>query len=89
VRAFITFLSQEGYDRCSKYISKSKTVPFMELYGEKVHFRAAPEPSNIIWENLEITGPTMKKREAIAGFWIIIFIVICFLAITALKAYSG
>jgi len=31
----------------------------------------------------------MRKREAIAGFLIIVFIVVVVLVITALKAYSG
>ena len=61
----------------------------MKLFDQKVHFKSAPEPSNIIWENLEVTRPTMKKRECIAGFGITLFIIICFLSITAMKAYSG
>jgi hypothetical protein len=89
VRAFITFKTQEGFERCCKYIGKSKKTPVMKLLDQKVHFKEAPEPSNIIWENLEVTGPTMAKREAIAGFWITLFIIFCFLTITAIKAYSG
>ena len=70
-------------------MGKSKTAPVMEFFGEKVQFKAAPEPSNIIWENLEITAPMMRKREAIAGFSITAFIVVVVLVITLLKAYSG
>lgn len=89
VRAFITFRTQEGFERCSKYMGKSKTKPVMKLFDYPVTFRAAPEPSNVIWENLEVTGPTMKKRQCISYLWIGAFILVCFLLITILKVQSG
>ena len=90
VRAFITFRTHEGFERCNKYIGKSKNKLVMYMFDKyPVHFKLAPEPSNIIWENLEITKKTMRRRETFAGSMIIAFIVVCFLVITALKAYSG
>ena len=57
--AFVTFKSQEGYERCSKHLfentrrkKKSNRANQFQLWGEKAQIKAAPEPSNIIWENL-------------------------------------
>ena len=32
-----------------------KYQPF-EILGEETKFTEAPEPSNVLWENLEVTG---------------------------------
>ena len=60
IKAFITFDTIEGKDRCLKYLSKKLSTgqkndhfePF-KLLDEQVNLRNAPEPSNIIWENLQ------------------------------------
>jgi len=49
----------------------------------------APEPTNIIWENLEITGHTMRIRRVIAVIIMSIFIFLLFILFTALKSYNG
>ena len=49
----------EGKDRCVKFLSKKSSLgmrnPHFEpftLLDQQVMVRAAPEPSDIIWENL-------------------------------------
>jgi len=61
----------------------------MIMFGEKARFKEAPEPSNIIWENLETTGKTMRSRKCLVDMIIITFVCITFVTFVALKATSG
>lgn len=61
----------------------------MIIFGEKARFKEAPEPSNIIWENLETTGKTMTKRKCLVDMTILTFVCITFVTFVALKATSG
>ena len=61
VTAFLTFNTQEGYERALKYWGPGSENLFSE-YTEAHKFcdtvirvKPAPEPSNIIWENRHIT----------------------------------
>lgn len=66
VIAFITFTTQEAAERCYKYLLKADPVSKVKnqnlkefmLLGDKADIRAASEPSNIIWENLEVNLKT-------------------------------
>ena len=62
VTAFITFTSSEGYERCEKYLFQrdpsgkvNHNYRKLKLLGEDVVLTAAPEPSNIVWENLDVS----------------------------------
>jgi len=52
VSVFIAFESEEGYNRALAIKENG-----MEVFwkGEKLSFEAAPEPTDIIWENRQIT----------------------------------
>jgi len=50
---------------------------------------AAPEPSNIVWENLGVTVNERRKRKCIAFICIFIFIACTFLLFTVMKSFSG
>lgn len=89
VRAFITFRTHEGYERCCKFMSNQKNAKKMTIFGQPVQFREATEPSNIIWENLEVTKATQKKRKVKVSIAILMFIVACFFLFVGLKATSG
>ena len=60
VKAYISFESAEAFERCQKHLfkydtdshKKNKLYQEMELFDEPAQLAAAPEPSNIIWENL-------------------------------------
>ena len=69
--AFITFKSQEGYERCvenavtplnfkgePKFL---KGKQHLEILGKNLECLPAPEPSDIIWENLYV--PQLKKHR--------------------------
>ena len=65
VMAFITFTTQEAYERSlnnmetvknffkiAKFNDEEKN--YFQLFDEKVQLIAGPEPTNIIWENLSV-----------------------------------
>lgn len=63
VVAFVTFQTQEGFERCEKHLFKEsrhgdKKKKGLSLLGCPADIKEAPEPSNIIWENLSISHAT-------------------------------
>ena len=60
VNAFITFENQEGYERAVDNFPKSKRSAAItnvnQMLKDKLIVEEAPEPSNIIWENLHFTA---------------------------------
>ena len=70
--AFITFKTQEAKERIAKWrIKKNEDGTNnkdcildrkFEIFDEELRFEAAPEPSDIIWENLEIKKFSKAKN---------------------------
>ena len=58
----------------------------MSILGSIAKFKPAPEPSNIIWENLQISVPTMRKRNCLVNFIILLFVFATFILFVGLKA---
>ena len=56
IRAYVTFLHQAGEARCSHNFYDKKLLQILDDYPK---ISRAPEPSDIIWENLEITPNQM------------------------------
>ena len=63
VCAFITFTTQEAYERCCKYLFKKDEVGHknedyrkIKLFAQETTVEEATDPSNIVWEDLGITG---------------------------------
>ena len=62
--AFLTFNTQEGYERALKNYGPDSANSFSEVTENhmfcesKIEVEAAPEPSNIIWENRHISNAT-------------------------------
>jgi len=61
IKAFIIFKTQEGYERTCRHLSSRTPFGFQnkkrveyKFLDQAVRVREAPEPSNIIWENLEL-----------------------------------
>jgi len=55
VKAFVTFQNEEGYLRAvhlTKIKRFSTTTAEKYWFGSPLYFKAAPEPSNILWENI-------------------------------------
>jgi hypothetical protein len=63
-------------------------TPFV-LYDGEVDTDRAPEPSDIIWENLNITSTTIHLNEAKSYAIIGIFLFLTFILFTFMKAFSG
>lgn len=59
------------------------------MFGEHVIVEAAPEPSNVIWENLEVTPFKRAARKSGVILLISLFIFMTFLLYTALKSRAG
>ena len=63
VYAFVTFTEQEAYERCEGTFFKelrggggpNKDYEPLMLLEEATVVAEAPEPSNVLWENLEVT----------------------------------
>jgi len=60
-----------------------------KFLDQAVRVREAPEPSNIIWENLELGKHLIRRRRLLVGIVIAIFIFLTFLLFTYLKSISG
>ncbi|CDW91332.1 UNKNOWN [Stylonychia lemnae] len=78
VRAYIIFQDEEGYQRAC-HMSK-QTVCCQDRadhywYGKPVYFKAAPEPSNIMWEN-QYWPFWLKTFRKISTFLIVVLILL-------------
>ena len=94
--AFITFTTQEAFERCRKYLfwrdekgKRNKDHDALWLFDEETKMQGATEPSNIIWENLEVRAKKRYTREMIVGFAVFLFIMFTFVLFSALKSYQG
>lgn len=93
VCAFVTFTEQEAYERCEEYFFKylrtdksynTKYQP-LQFLEEETLIEAAPEPSNIVWENLECTAVQRASRKFCVIVTICVFIFLTFLLYSSLK----
>lgn len=96
VAAYVTFTTQEGLERCLVHLSDelpsgavNHNRKEFRFLGEDAKIDAAPEPSNIIWENLEVSDAQINTRKCITGMIIAVFIFLTFLLFTYLKTQSG
>ena len=90
------FNTQEGYERAVEYLSPTTPFGFKNPKRQKFDFLGRPariqissEPSNIIWENLEIGRHVERRRRLLVTVLIGIFIFATFLLFTYLKQFSG
>ena len=70
VSAFVTFTTQEAHERCSKYLFKYNELGYknndrkeVEILGQKANICDAPDPTNVIWEHLGISGNELMWRK--------------------------
>lgn len=95
VCAFITFTSQEAKERCVHYCFETDSEGYpnqkfkingpVTSLGNNLKVTDAPEPSDIIWENLQFTPNAIRCNEFIT--YLIIFLTLCgvFVFFTLLK----
>lgn len=82
VSAFITFESEEGYNRAIAIKEQKIDINWL---GTKLEFDAAPEPTDIIWENREITENSRMLRLFVAILATLVLLAISFTVIIVLK----
>jgi hypothetical protein len=82
VSVFITFESEEGYNRALVIAEKDLPINWM---GQKLRFDPAPEPTDIIWENRELTNTDRIKRLIITILVTLFLLAISFTIIIMLK----
>ena len=87
--AFITFTTQEARERFGRYncktrFSGNKNLDYKAytLLEEEAEISFCNEPSDIIWENLEVSNSRRKAKKFAAGN-----IILAFLAITTVIFY--
>ena len=91
VTAFLTFNTQEGYERALKNYGPDAAKPIStnrEGYyfcDSKIEVEPAPEPSNIIWENRFITEGTQRRNKIAVAFGILCLLALAFLIFTIAK----
>ena len=92
VAAFLTFNTQEGYERALKYWGpNSEKNGFSELTEAHkfcdtvIKVKPAPEPSNIIWENRHFTRKKKLRNKIIVAFVILCLLGLAFALFTYAK----
>ena len=83
VSAFVTFESEEGYQRAQKMDNHGVKWLDTQLVADP-----APEPTNIIWENLHVTKCSRIFRLLFVIIVILILLAISFTIIVALKGQA-
>jgi hypothetical protein len=86
---FVCFEYNESFARCLEDYSFYSYYPMRFLYprkmlfkGRKLHVTRAPEPDEIVWENIEI-GPIQKSLARLRTFLLLVLVLIVEYALLA------
>jgi hypothetical protein len=91
VTAFITFEEEEGYNRCLTeypdlgYIYRLFQPKRKRFHGKSLRFCPAPDPTDIVWENLRHGSGERFFRRSIVNLITISVLVVSFLLIFLAK----
>lgn len=95
VAAFITFEYSESLARCVHDYAKYAHFPMsmfyprkLKLKGRKIKVTQAPEPDQIIWENLEVTRIQQLYLRTRTNLITISLVVLCFIIILQASIYK-
>jgi hypothetical protein len=74
-----------------RYLHKKNKDHFtkLEFHGDKIKCRQAPEPSDIIWENLNMSNGQKRKNECISYIIILAFLILTLFLFTYLKGFAS
>lgn len=96
VNAFITFETQEGYDRCEfnlfhndRHGKKNPNKKDTKILGHTCKVEKSGEPSDIIWENLQYTRAYMLRQRVYVFIAILVIIFLISILFTVLKSQAG
>ena len=91
IAAFITFNSQEGYERAIRFKGEkrfcSKKSAEVEFMDRPLIMKPAPEPTNIIWENRSVKKKTRYMRTAGVTAIVIVIMLLVFYVFFIMKRY--
>jgi hypothetical protein len=94
--AFVTFEHQESLRRClqdyanyNSYMTRSRMPEPLKFQGHCISVRRAPEPSTIMWENLERTRGEKCCRRSITSFITLCLLLLSLTAISAITSLSN
>ena len=92
VTAFLTFNTQEGYERALKYWGPEADKPVEVTENHKfcdvqIKVTPAPEPSNIIWENRHITQAEQNRNKFFVTLAILCLLGIALVIFSVAKFY--
>lgn len=88
VRVYVTFADREGFNRAmDQYATSSRLFQpqRLRLGGHRLLIRQAPDPSSIIWENLEYSRCNRCLRGAITGIASLVLIAISAMVLFAVE----
>ena len=87
----MTFTSEEGKLRCKRYLNKDEKKYYtpLKFHGSDLSSKDAPEPSDIIWENLKNSRSQILKKEVISCLIITFFLLLTLFLFTYLKGFAA
>eukprot|EP01038_Epipyxis_sp_PR26KG_P012379 gene12379-16606_t len=95
VAAFVVFQYSESLARCLEDYSRYSKFPFSLFYPEVLKFKGkrlivlqAPEPDQIVWENLEVSNWKKFYRRTRTTIISIILVIVCFIIILQASIYK-
>ena len=96
VAAFVTFEYCESFARCLEDYDRYTSFPFyfcypekMKFHGKKLKIRRAPEPDEIVWENIELGHYNRLLRRLRTGVLSSILLLIVFVALLQTTIYKN
>lgn len=91
VTAFITFEEEEGFHRCLTeypdlgFLNRLFQSKHKRLHGKRLRFRPAPDPTDIVWENLHHPYIERLLRQVIVALVTLTVLFISFILILVAK----
>jgi len=92
VCAFITFTTQEAYERCNRYLFKIDEIgrknpdyKKVEIMTQKLDILKAPDPTNIVWKDLGISGKKLTCNNIKSNLLMSILVLAIFFGFWFLK----
>jgi len=82
VSAFVTFEQEEGMERC---LTLGDAQSRVRVLGEQVRVSKAAEPTDIVWENREVTKLSRFARFILIASAVSAIMVVCFATIVGLQ----
>ena len=97
VAGFITFEYSECRNRCVEDYKYYNSFPRNLLFyppkllfkGKRIKVEKAPDPGEVIWEHLEISGFSKRMRRTVTLIFSAILLIISFAAILQASIYKG